>query len=50
MCAAARLEVICIGPADAGKGVVAAGLRFEAYYTRQFPLGSYEERAEDQLS
>lgn len=38
-------EVICIGPADSGKGVVAAGLRFEPYYERQFPLGSYAERA-----
>jgi zeaxanthin glucosyltransferase len=39
-------EVICIGPADSGKGVVAAGLRFEGYYERQFPLGSYAERAQ----
>lgn len=39
-------EVICIGPADAGKGVFVAGLRFEGYCERQFPLGSCAERAQ----
>ena len=38
-------EVICIGIPDAARGVVAAGLRFEEYCGRQFPLGSYAERA-----
>ncbi len=38
-------EVICIGVPDAAKGVAAAGLRFEEYCGRQFPLGSYAERA-----
>lgn len=39
-------EVICIGMPDAARGVAAAGLRFEEYGGRQFPLGSYAERAE----
>ena len=39
-------EVICIGVPDAARGVVAAGLRFEEYCGRQFPPGSYAERAE----
>src|ERR1700677_4775400 len=38
-------EVICIGTPDGAKGVVAAGLRFEECCGRQFPLGSYAERA-----
>ncbi len=38
-------EVICIGVPDAANGVAAAGLRFEEYCGRQFPLGSYAERA-----
>lgn len=38
-------EVICIGTPDAARGVHAAGLRFEEYCGRQFPLGSYAERA-----
>jgi zeaxanthin glucosyltransferase len=39
-------EVICIGIPDAARGVAAAGLRFEEYGRRQFPPGSYAERAE----
>lgn len=39
-------EVICLGNPDAARGVIAAGLRFEEYGGRQFPLGSYAERAE----
>jgi MGT family glycosyltransferase len=38
-------EIICIGVPDATRGVRAAGLRFEEYCGRQFPLGSYGERA-----
>src|SRR5262249_26673197 len=38
-------EVICIGFPDAASGVAAAGLRFEEYCGKQFPLGSYAERA-----
>src|SRR6266699_1044002 len=38
-------EVICIGIPDAASGVAAAGLRFEEYCGKQFPLGSYAERA-----
>jgi len=38
-------DVICIGTPDAQKGVTAAGLSFEEYGARQFPLGSYAERA-----
>ena len=38
-------EVICIGIPDAARGVLAAGLRFEEYCGRQFPLGSYTQRA-----
>jgi zeaxanthin glucosyltransferase len=39
-------QVICIGIPDAARGVAAAGLRFEEYGGRQFPLESYAERAE----
>jgi MGT family glycosyltransferase len=39
-------EVICIGIPDAARGVLAAGLRFEEYGRRQFPPGTYAERAE----
>jgi MGT family glycosyltransferase len=38
-------EVICIGVPDSARGVVAAGLRFEEYGGRQFPLGEYAKRA-----
>ena len=38
-------EVICIGIPDAASGVAAAGLRFEEYCGKQFPSGSYAERA-----
>jgi MGT family glycosyltransferase len=38
-------EVICIGTPDGAKGVAAAGLRFEEFCGRQFPLGTYAERA-----
>jgi zeaxanthin glucosyltransferase len=38
-------EVICIGFPDAASGVASAGLRFEEYCGKQFPLGSYAERA-----
>ena len=38
-------ELICIGIPDAASGVAAAGLRFEEYCGKQFPLGSYAERA-----
>jgi MGT family glycosyltransferase len=38
-------EVICVGFPDAANGVAAAGLRFEEYCRKQFPLGSYAERA-----
>ncbi len=34
-------EVICIGMPDAAKGVASAGLRFEEFCGRQFPVGSF---------